>query len=171
MALFRATAGTWAAGEGRIILPGTDQVLFLPERPYVPPGTLRELLSDAQQGVKDQEGQLAHVVHIFELDSIVTHAGGLDVEHDWDDFLPLHDQHLLTFARVCVFAPQFVFLDRISNALSAEQIARILKLLSADSITYLTIGGPEDRPDNYDAVLELSPGGGWKWVPRAAEKV
>jgi vitamin B12/bleomycin/antimicrobial peptide transport system ATP-binding/permease protein len=167
-ALFRATAGTWDVGGGRIIRPGGDQMLFLPERPYVPPGTLRELLAGARQDGQAQEADLARVVQAFELEDIVTRAGGLDVEHDWDDFLPLHDQHLLTFARVCVFAPQFVFMDRISNTLNAEQFGRILKLLSDHSITYVTIAGLEDRRDDYDAVLELLPAGAWKWHPAVA---
>ena len=67
-----------------------------------------------------------------------------------------------------MFAPQFVFLDRISNTLNAEQFGRILQLLSDHSITYLTIGGMEDRPDDYDAVLELSADGAWKWQPAVA---
>lgn len=170
IALFRATAGIWDVGEGRIIHPGEDQMLFLPERPYVPPGTLRELLSGAGDDGNDGEEQLARVVHAFQLEAVIARAGGLDVEHDWDDFLPLRDQHLLTFARVCVSAPQFVFLDRISNSLNAEQFGGILKLLSDHSITYVTIGGLEDRRDDYDAVLELSPNGAWKWQPTVGRR-
>ncbi len=165
MALFRATAGTWEVGEGRIIYPGADQILFLPERPYVPPGTLREVLLGAGPGGKAPQEELAKLVHMFQLEGIIARTGGLDVEHDWDDFLPLHDQHLVTFARVCALAPQFVFLDRISNTLNAEQFGRILKLLSDHSITYLSIGGLEDRRDHYDAVLELLPDGAWTWQP------
>ena len=164
-ALFRATAGIWDFGEGRIVHPGANQILFLPERPYVPPGTLRELLSNSGHDGKDEE-EMARVVEAFQLGAIIATAGGLDVEHDWDDFLALQDQHLLAFARVCVFAPQFVFLDRISNTLSAEQFGRILKLLSDHSITYVTMGGLEERRDEYDAVLELLPSGAWKWQPR-----
>jgi putative ATP-binding cassette transporter len=169
-ALFRATAGTWDAGEGRVIHPGCDQLLFLPERPYVGPGTLRELLSSAADGTASEE-HLTRVAQVFELTAIIARAGGLDVEHDWDDFLSLREQHLLTFARVCIARPQFVFLDRISNTLDAEQLARMLKFLSEHSVTYLTIGGLEDHPGDYDAVLELSPGGAWKWQTRAAQKV
>lgn len=171
MALFRATAGIWQGGEGRIIHPGTDQILFLPERPYVPPGTLRELLSASGPEGKDGEAQLARVVQTFQLEAIIARAGGLDVEHDWDDFLSLQDQHLLTFARVCVFAPQFVFLDRVGNALSAEQLGHMLKLLTDHSITYVTIGAPEDRHDDYDAVLDLLPAGAWNWQRAGAGAV
>jgi putative ATP-binding cassette transporter len=167
-ALFLATAGMWKIGRGRVVHPGADKMLFLPERPYVPPGTLRELLVDGTPGAEIPAAALDDVVRTFELEPIITRAGGLDVEHDWDDFLPLHDQHLLSFARVCVSAPQFIVLDRISNALTAEQFGHILQLLAERSITYLTIGGMEDRPDAYDGVLELSSDGAWTWQPAVA---
>lgn len=169
MALFRATAGTWNAGAGRVIHPGVDKILFLPERPYIPLGTLRELLSDCGDA-KAPEAELTRVVQVFELEPMIARAGGLDVEHDWDDFLTLHEQHLLSFARVGASAPQFVFLDRIGNALTPEQFGRILRLLSDHSITYVTIAGLEDRPNAYDAVLELSSNGIWKWQPMTAAK-
>src|SRR2546427_8113691 len=44
VALFRATAGIWEHGRGGIVRPGLDAMLFLPERPYLPPGTLRDVL-------------------------------------------------------------------------------------------------------------------------------
>jgi putative ATP-binding cassette transporter len=169
VALFRATAGTWEEGDGRIIHPGIDQLLFLSERPYVPPGTLREVLCGAHDGT-ELGGPVAHVIRTLELEGIIERAGGLDVEHDWDDFLTLQDQHLLSLARVLVSAPQFVFLDRISNALTCEQIGRILQLLSDHSITYLTVAGPEDRVDDYDVVLEIEHDGTWDWRPRTVNR-
>src|SRR5206468_3790094 len=49
VALFRATAGIWENGSGRIVRPGLDAILFLPERPYLPPGTLRDVLVRTRQ--------------------------------------------------------------------------------------------------------------------------
>jgi len=159
MALFRATAGIKDHGEGRIVRPTLGQILFLPERPYLPPGTMRELLRSSDQ---TEEGQILGVVGAFELDDVILRAGGLDVEHDWDDLLSLGEQHLVALARVALASPRFAFVDRISNALSPEQIEKILKLLSDRSITYLTLGGAEDRYDHYDAVLQILHDGSWE---------
>src|SRR3989475_13335477 len=63
VALFRATAGIWNHGRGRIVRPGLDAILFLPERPYLPPGTLRDVLvRTGREGVIGDE-QIATLLH------------------------------------------------------------------------------------------------------------
>jgi len=166
VALFRATADVWPAGEGRIVRPGLDQVLFLPERPYLQPGTLRELLLRTGQERVISDDQILTTLHALELDHVMTRAGGLDVEKDWDDILSLGEQQLLAFARLLLAAPRFVLLDRPGAILTPHQIKRLLTLLTERSITYLTLGNGEDSLEDYDAVLELSGDGAWQWLQR-----
>ena len=99
VALFRATAGIWCAGAGRIVRPGLDEILFLPERPYLPPGTLRELLLLPQQEHAVPDGRILATLTALDLDRVLARAGGLDVERDWDDILSLNEQQLLAAAR------------------------------------------------------------------------
>jgi putative ATP-binding cassette transporter len=165
-ALFRATAGVRDSGEGRIVRPPLDQIFFLPERPYLPPGTLRELLWGGGRGPDGSDEAALPVWRTVRLDEVAARVGGLDVEHDWDEVLSLGEQHFLAVARSLIVAPRFVFLDRISNVLGPEQIDEILNRLAAASITYLVIGTAEDRPDRYEAVLELARDGTWRWQPR-----
>src|SRR5262249_14183260 len=142
--------------------PGLEHILFLPERPYLPPGTLREvLLPPGREHVGEEEirGLLARLG----LDAVLERAGGLDVERDWDDALSLGEQQLFSVARVVLAAPHFVFLDRLRAALESSQVEGILKLFSARSITYLTLGNGTEAPDDYDAVLELANDGSWTW--------
>ena len=162
VALFRATAGIWESGRGRIVRPGLDAILFLPERPYLPPGTLREVLvRTGREDIGDE--QIASSLHGLGLESVLERTGGLDVERDWDDALSLGEQQLLSVARVVLATPRFVFLERPRTALGSEQVDRILSLLSERSITYLTLGDGGDGLDDYDAVLELAGDGGWTW--------
>jgi len=162
VALFRATAGIWENGRGRIVRPGLDAILFLPERPYLPPGTLRDVL--VRMGREDiGDEQIASSLHGLGLESVLERMGGLDVERDWDDALSLGEQQLLSVARVVLATPRFVFLERPRTAFGSEQVDRILSLLSERSITYLTLGDGGDGPDDYDAVLELAGDGGWTW--------
>ena len=160
VALFRATAGIWENGSGRIVRPGLDGILFLPERPYLSPGTLRDVL--VREGVIGDE-QIATVLHGLGLEPVLERTGGLDVERDWDDVLSLGEQQLLSVARVVLAAPRFAFLERPRTALGSEQTDRILSLLWERSITYLTLGDGGDGLDDYDAVLELAGDGGWTW--------
>ena len=68
VALFRATAGLWTTGKGRIIRPAATDIYFLAERPYLPPGTLREVLVDQKLEHSIADGQIRDLLH--ELDSI-----------------------------------------------------------------------------------------------------
>jgi len=164
VALYRATAGIWANGRGRIVRPGLDTMLFLPERPYLPPGTIRDvLLPTGRENIGDE--RIGSVLHELGLDGLLERTGGLDVERDWGDALSLGEQELLCVARVVLAGPRFVFLERPRTVLGSEEVDRILSVLSEQAITYLTLGNGEDRLENYDAVLELAADGEWIWTP------
>ncbi len=160
-ALFRATAGVAAAGAGRIIRPGPDDILFLAERPYLPPGALRRAL--APTGEASDERILA-LLSELNLNLALIQADGLDSERDWGTLLPLREQQLLAVAHVLLARPQFVFLDRIGAALGPDELRKILGKLSEASIAYIQNGGPADSRDLYDAVLTCGGDGGWTWT-------
>jgi vitamin B12/bleomycin/antimicrobial peptide transport system ATP-binding/permease protein len=166
-ALLRATAGMWAGGEGVIVRPEPDGVVFLPERPYLPPGTLREALTGACSRSDDE---VREALLALGLEEIVARAGGLDVEKDWQGLLSLREQHLMSVAHVLLTKPCFVFLERIGKTLGADGLAEVLRALSQRGIGCVTIGDGDDRDEDYDTVLELGPEGRWTSRPvRVAE--
>jgi putative ATP-binding cassette transporter len=170
-ALFRATAGLWEAGSGGVGRPGLDQVMFLPERPYLPPGTLRELLLlRAGRNPAADEAEIGAALAVLRLEPLAERAGGLDVEQNWGSLLSLAEQQLIACARLLIAAPKFVLLDRPNSALDPEQTARLLALLRERSITCLHFGEPDDPRVHYDAVLELAGDGPWTWRQLATER-
>jgi len=175
VALFRATAGIWDSGEGRIIRPGLDAIHFLPEWPYVPLGKLREcLLRTGPEGVVD-ETQIRSVLRALGIEGLLERAGGLDVEKDWGEVFSLGEQHLLAVARLLLAAPQFAFLDRVGTALDAEHVALVLKVLSENAITYIVFKAVADDARYYDATLDIAGDGTWQWKwlrkPHASEVI
>jgi len=163
LALFRATAGVPAAGEGRILRPGAGDLIFLPQRPYLPPGTLREvLLRDADDTVSDE--RLLALLTALDLDQVVSQAGGLDAEQDWVTLLSLRQLQLLSIGRVVMNRPKFVFLDRVDDILTPDQLKRSLEILSANSIVYISNGDGEESSELYDAVLVCGEDGSWTWT-------
>lgn len=165
-ALFRATADLWDHGEGRILHPGHEQIFFLPERPYVPPGTLREVLLRTGQEKGIPDWQLRNSLNSLNLEEALIKAGGLDVEHqNWGDLLSLGEQQRLAFARMLLAAPRFVFLDHPSRGLSECPIGELLNLLRHRDITYLTLGDVADDPRFYDRLLEIDDDGNWQIRP------
>jgi len=163
VALFRATAGIWTSGEGRIVRPGADGMLWLAERPYLPPGTLRELLVRAGQDRVITDDRILSLLRELNLEPVLARVGGLDREQDWDAMLSLGEQQLLAFLQILLAAPRFVFLDRPGTALSSEQVGQMLKRLSDNSISYLTVGEAGESLNGYDAVLNIADAGGWTW--------
>lgn len=162
-ALFKATAGIWNHGEGRIIRPGREGIFFLAERPYVPPGTLREVLGHRVKEHPVPDDQILERLRLWNLEPVIACAGGLNSEQEWDSLLSLGGQKLLAFTRILFAKPHFVFLDRPGTALSPDQVKEMLRLLSDQSIGFLTIGEAADPLAFYDAVLEIAENGEWTW--------
>jgi putative ATP-binding cassette transporter len=163
VALLRAVAGLWDRGAGRIVRPPLDEILFLPQRPYLPPGTLRELLLRTGKEHVTPDEKLLAVLHEFGLEAVLQRAGGLDAELDWSAELSLEQQQLVTFARLALAGPCFAFLDRPGSTLGPAQVRRALQRLSAGPISYVMLGEATEAAGEYDAVLELEADGGWGW--------
>jgi putative ATP-binding cassette transporter len=128
--LFRAIAGIWDTGEGRIIHPGKNNISFLTELPYSPPGTLRQLLLTPEQKRVISAEQILSVLGRLNLEPVLVRAGGLDIEKEWNDILSIGEQQRLAFARLLLAAPQFAFLDRPHTALAPQQVDQVLSRLS-----------------------------------------
>jgi putative ATP-binding cassette transporter len=161
VALFRATAGIWEWGEGGIKRPGADDVLLLPERPYLPLGTLREILVRTASDGSVSDAEILDVLRLLDVDVVATRAGGLQVERDWPNILGLGELQLLAIARVVLAHPRFVLLDHLATALTPDQLARVLALFGERSITYVTVAEGAAPATRYDAVLSLAMDGSW----------
>ena len=164
VALFRATAGVAIAGAGRILRPQLKDICFLPQQPYLPPGTLRQILEDGEHGSAISDDRIFMLLRELNLEQVVTQAGGLDSERDWRTLLPLREQQLLAVIHIVLAAPRFVFLDRVGTVLSSDEVQKILQLLSNSSMTAINFGAADEPRDVYDAILECRDDGGWAWT-------
>jgi putative ATP-binding cassette transporter len=161
IALFRATAGIWDCGDGRITRPGLEDILFLPERPYLPPGTLRDVLLRTGMESVTKDAEIMIVLHKLGLEGSVERAGGLDADKDWDDVLSIGEQHLLSIARIFLARPAFVFLDRPGSSLPKSQIATCLDMLTSQGIGVVVFAKDVEAHLSYDAILETTADGKW----------
>ncbi len=124
--LFRALAGIWPFGSGRVALPAGARTLFLPQRPYLPLGSLREVVCyPAGRAAFDDAAVDAVLV-----DCGLGHLRSeLDVTHRWSQRLSPGEQQRLAFARVLLNRPDWVFLDEATSALDEEMEQRLYALL------------------------------------------
>jgi putative ATP-binding cassette transporter len=165
-ALCRAAAGLWAKGSGHIRRPARGRVMFLPEQPYMVPGTLRDQFLTAAPGGAAGDERIRGVLRKLGLETPAERLGGLDTEHDWRATLSLGEQQLIAFARLLLAEPAFAFLDDAASALSEERRAEVYGLLAATGISYISVG---DRQPSllgcHDTLLELRPDGSWSAGP------
>ncbi len=164
-ALFRATAGLWVEGQGRIIRPCRERLMFLPQRPYIVAGTLREHLLYGLPNADVPADRILEVLHSLGLDNILERFGGLNGGCDWPNAISHGEEQLFAIARLLLADPVFAFLDRSVSALTVERATQVYQLLALTDITYLSIG---DRPfleDYHEVLLELGEGGSWRESP------
>jgi putative ATP-binding cassette transporter len=158
-ALERAIAAMWPSGEGRIVRP--RDVMFLPERPYLPPGTLRSILVGTNATPLAGEDDLWGALGAVGVEAAVRRAGGLDVELDWNNQLSLKEQRLLEIARVLLAAPTFVVMTRLDASLGAPTAVQALVALAARGIGYLVLENEASGSERFDEVVQISPDGSW----------
>ncbi len=124
--LLRAIAGIWPFGRGEIRVPREARVLFLPQKPYLPIGTLRDVVSYPMpaNGVDD-----ATLREALEAVGLPERAGRLDEAGHWALQLSPGEQQRIAFARALVQKPNWLFLDEATSAVDETTEARLYRLV------------------------------------------
>ncbi|MEQ9358430.1 ABC transporter ATP-binding protein/permease [Coleofasciculus chthonoplastes] len=160
--LLRAIAGLWDSGKGTIIRPEADQILFLPQRPYMVLGTLRDQLLYPNTHLEVEEQQLQQVLEQVNLAGLDERFGGFDAQQDWADVLSLGEQQRLTFARLLLNQPKYAILDEATSALDLGNEERLYHHLQAKGTTFLSVGHRSTLTNYHQSLLELSQDKTWQ---------
>lgn len=160
--LLRAIAGLWKAGSGTIIRPPLEQILFLPQRPYMVLGTLRDQLLYPHTDLDVDERYLKQVLEQVNLADLDERFGGFDAQQDWGDVLSLGEQQRLTFARLLLNKPNYAILDEATSALDLNNEERLYQHLQAMGTTFLSVGHRATLANYHQAVLELAQDKAWQ---------
>jgi putative ATP-binding cassette transporter len=127
--LFRALAGLWPWGAGRIGRPRGASIFFMPRRPYLLPGTLREVLAYPQSVENFEPHAFTDVLGRAGLQHL---APMLDRASRWDRELNWDDQQSLMLARLLIHKPRWVVLDEVLDSIDGDTRARALEIFSRD---------------------------------------
>jgi putative ATP-binding cassette transporter len=125
--LFRALAGIWPFGQGAVRVPAGARLLFLPQRPYLPLGTLRRAVTYPLDAATVPDAAIREALEAVNLPAL---AGRLDEEDAWDRTLSGGEQQRLAFARALLVKPDFLFLDEATASLdpaAEEQLYTLVK--------------------------------------------
>ena len=152
--LFRAVAGLWPWGSGTILTPAPEDMAFLPQRPYLPLGTLRNAVTYPAAPEAFSDSDVRRALERCDLGSLVAK---LDRTERWDRELSMGEQERLAFARLLLHKPGWVFLDEATAALDQASQHRIMGLFEAElkDATVLSIGHRPDLAVYHTRTLEL----------------
>jgi putative ATP-binding cassette transporter len=159
--LLRAIAGLWNSGSGIIQRPELDHMLFLPQKPYMILGTLRDQMLYPKTDREVDDATLKQALKAVNLADLDERFGGFDAEEDWGDVLSLGEQQRLTFARILLNQPDFAILDEATSALDMDNESRLYDQLKHTGTTFISVGHRESLNAFHQNVLELTEDHTW----------
>lgn len=125
--LFRVLAGLWPFGRGKVRIPKGSKVLFLPQKPYLPVGTLKEALCYPDKVDAHPAAEVAEVLGACQLDHFVDR---LEETGNWSMIMSPGEQQRLSFARALLVKPEWLFLDEASSALDEATEGVMYRLIA-----------------------------------------
>jgi putative ATP-binding cassette transporter len=155
--LFRALAGIWPFGLGRVAVPAGGEAMFLPQRPYLPLGPLRRVLAYPSAAERFSEAECAEALRAVGLEHL---AARLDAEESWGQRLSGGEQQRLALARVLLHRPGWLFLDEATASLDEAQHRSFHALLAErlPGTAVLAIAHREPPPGYFTRTLQLEGG-------------
>ena len=160
--LIRAIAGLWPWGEGRILIPAGAKLAFVPQRPYIPLGTLRDAIAYPVEGSLLADERAKAVLKDVGLGYL---ANKLDAEEErWDQILSGGERQRVAFARLLIDEPTIIIMDEATAALDIDSEFRLLTLLfeRLPNATIFSVGHRPGLQELHSRLLTLQrrPGGG-----------
>ncbi len=156
--LVRAVAGLWTEGEGAIRIPDDARVMIVPQKPYVPLGTLRETLAYPETGQPIADETLRSALARVGLAAL---GDELDVDSRWDQRLSNGERQRLAIARVLAQAPDLILLDDALSALDATAQGELIRAVrtALPKATLISLGQTLPPPRLYDQVVNMTRSG------------
>lgn len=154
--LFKVVAGLWPWGRGTVDLPCDAHIFFMPQRPYMPIGTLRAVLTYPSAVECFPEDALASAMERVGLGHLMARVDDTAI---WEQSLTAGEQQRLGFARLLLHRPKWVFLQEATDALDPDGERRLMELLIDEfpTATVLTVGFHGELEQYHQRKLTLLP--------------
>src|SRR4051794_10781515 len=157
--LFRAISGIWPFGEGRIATPKGASMMLLPQRPYIPVGTLKSAVVYPEVEGAYDDAAIAEALKAARLPQL---AGRMHEEGFWAQSLSLGEQQRLAIARALLAKPDWLFLDEATAALDEPTEAEVYRTLSErlSDTTLVSIGHRSTLTAFHERRIDMRPAEG-----------
>jgi len=157
--LLRGLAGLWREGRGVVTMPPPSEMMFLPQRPYMLLGSLREQLLYPNIDRVVPDAQLQSLLERVSLPDLARQHGGFDTVIDWARVLSLGEQQRVGFARALAAGPRYAVLDEATSAVDVATEKLLYEALAESGATYISVGHRSTLLAYHSRVLQLLPGG------------
>jgi putative ATP-binding cassette transporter len=158
--LIRAIAGLWPWGGGEIEIAKNAKIMFLPQRPYVPVGSL---LRSASYPMDEKDVDKEAVIKALKDVDLDQHVDRLEEDEPWDQTLSGGEKQRLAFARLLIHEPDIVVLDEATSALDTLSQEKLMNLIHErlPKMTIISVGHRPELEEFHERklVLELNKGG------------
>ena len=161
--LLRTIAGLWQSGSGSIERPNINRLIFLPQRPYLVQGTLREQLVYPRSEESVDDRRIIEALDKVNLSEMLRRVeGDLGRIEDWTNILSLGEQQRISFARIFLNKPQIAFLDEATSALDEPNERLLYRNLLETGISFVSVGHRSTLKEFHDFLIVLDREGGFK---------
>jgi putative ATP-binding cassette transporter len=160
--VLRTIAGLWPSAAGSLERPPLAEIMFLPQRPYMVQGSLRDQLLYPYPEQRLDDERIREVVAQVNLSDVFGRVDDdLDSIVEWTDVLSIGEQQRVAFARLFLRSPRFAFLDEATSALDEDNQHALYEMLKNSGIGFVSVGHRQTLTQYHDRVLELDVGGAW----------
>ncbi len=161
--VLRTIAGLWPGQGGQLERPAHNQLMFLPQRPYMVEGSLRDQLLYPFSGGSLSDDTIRQVVQEVNLSEVFARVDDdLDRVVDWSNVLSLGEQQRVSFARIFIRQPRFIFLDEATSALDEKNQAMLYEKVRESGIGYVSVGHRSQLIPYHQRILLLERSGSWE---------
>lgn len=151
----RAIAGIWPYAAGEVSLPEKQKIMYLPQRPYMPIGTLAEAILFPDHEQPELEKQLEKVLRLCRLESFIPR---LQEVAPWSEQLSPGEMQRIAFARVLLHKPDWVFMDESTSSLDIENEAYLYSLIKKQlpNCSIVSVGHRSTLDELHDHIIDMA---------------
>lgn len=161
--ILRGIAGLWRSGQGTIVHPAIEDMMFLPQRPYMVLGSLREQMLYPSMRTDITDAEIVALLKQVNLGNLPERfAGGFDAIMPWADTLSLGEQQRVAFIRLLLSRPKYAILDEATSALDVGNEEKLYKMLQESGTTFVSVGHRPTLDKYHKQTLTLDGIGGWE---------
>lgn len=155
--LLRTIAGLWQSGGGSVERPQLSHLMFLPQRPYMVQGNLREQVVYPQNDEGTNDEVIREALEKVNFSEVIDRVGGdFNRIEDWTNVLSLGEQQRVSFARIFLHRPVLAFLDESTSSLDEQNERLLYQNLRELGISFVSVGHNSSLKEFHDYLLVLN---------------